>query len=93
MLSVAEQVTDLARQIRLDVPGATTNVQVFGSGAVSLEVRIRDRLFVMDFSPSQGFGVDEVGGTAEEGFNSGYRHGTKKFDEAVEMLRSLLIAT
>jgi predicted enzyme related to lactoylglutathione lyase len=61
----------------------------FPAGGAMLDIRRRDgRLFVMSYSPSHGFGVDEVG--ADDGFIPAYRFVSSDFDPAAKELRRLV---
>src|SRR5438552_804552 len=62
-MGVPEDVARFANDLR--GRGVSTEITTFPSGAVMLDVRRGDRLFVLAYSPSwPGFGVDEVlGGT------------------------------
>jgi hypothetical protein len=84
------KMTSLAKQIEESFSGSTTEVEIFSSGSAMLEVRRQGRLFVMAYLSSGDFGVDEVG--KDEGFETGYRMVSNKFDEAAEELYRLLHA-
>ena len=83
-----EQISDLAQKIRLDFSEAIVTLECFSSGAAMLDVQLYDKLFVMAYSPTSGFGIDEV--EEEEGFNIGYRFNTKKFSVAAAELNKLI---
>ena len=84
-----ENLRELARKIEQTFPNTTTDVQPFPSGAVMLDVRRTDRLFVLAYMPSSGwFGVDEV--HHEDGFGDQYRFGSQVFEEAAMELHRLL---
>jgi hypothetical protein len=82
------EITLLARQIEASFPRSTTEVSTFPSGSAILDVRWHGRLFVMAHSPAGEFGVDEVG--EGEGFDTGYRFISNRFNEAAEELYRLL---
>ena len=67
---------------------ARTDLEVFSSGAAILDVRLKNRLFVLAYYPRHGFGVDEV--LENEGFNTGYRFVTKDLHAAEQELLRLL---
>lgn len=52
-----------------------------------LDVVRQGRLYVMAYSPSSGFGVDEV--RSSEGFLTSYEYVTSNFDSAAAKLRTL----
>lgn len=90
MSATANSIKNLADQIRATFPGATTDVEDFPSGAAVLDVRWRGRALVLVFTPSGGFGVDELG--SEEGFETGYAFSSEDFTSASEeMLRRLRV--
>jgi len=72
-------------------PETTAALETFSSGSALLVVGKGGRLFVLTYSPSGGFGVDEV--LEGEAFDSGYRFVSKDVDAAVEELHRLLQAT
>jgi hypothetical protein len=82
------EITLLARQIEAAYSGSTTELETFPSGTAMLDVRWQGRLFVMAYSPADGFGVDEV--REGEDFNMGYQFVSNEFDEAAEELHRLL---
>src|SRR5687767_13629300 len=52
----------LVQSLETQVPGVTTELTQFPSGAIMLDVRRSDgRAFVLDFTPAHGYTVDEVG--------------------------------
>ena len=61
----------LAEELHRCPAAFTIELVTFPSGAAMLDVRYRERLFVMVYSPSSGFGVDEV--RTHEGLGIGYR--------------------
>ena len=69
-------------------PGVTYEVTPFASGAVYLDVWRDSRLFVLFYSPNEGFGVDEM--LKNDGFASGYRYCFPDFESAAEKLRRLV---
>ena len=81
----------ISEQIDHNFPGSVTELDIFSSGAMMLDVRYRDRLFVIDCTSSRGIGVDEV--TEADGFNTGYNFITEDVDAAiVELNRLMLLA-
>jgi hypothetical protein len=88
-MALFEDVTRFAEEIRQGSADVQTEITTFPSGAVSLDVRVGGRAFVLDYFPSYDmFGVDELAG--DGGFNSGYRFGFKDFDSARAKLLNLL---
>ena len=69
--------------------GVSTEITTFSSGAVMLDIRRGDRLFIFAYSPSwPGFGVGEV--LDDEGFDMGYRFGFPDIESAKAKLVSML---
>jgi hypothetical protein len=88
MSEIFLQVKALADQLTASGPGVWLEVEEFPSGAVSLNVRLRGRAWVMDYSPRRGFCVDELG--PGEGFTTDYRYVVDDFDEAAQILLRLM---
>lgn len=86
--TILEQISDLAKKIELDFPGAVTTLECFSSGAAMLDIHLNDKLFVMAYFPAHGFGIDEVG--EEDGFNTGYKFSTQDFYVAKEKVNQLI---
>jgi hypothetical protein len=82
------EIESLVARIKASFPGVVTEVEHFPSGAAMLDVRWLGRLFVLAYSPSGGFGVDEV--KDDEGMEMGYRFRSADYAEAVEELFRLL---
>jgi hypothetical protein len=82
-----EKIRQLTKQVQ-DSFGAVTELTVFGSGSAMLDVRSRGRVFVLVYSPTSGFGVDEA--RESDAFDTGYRFITQDFESAAEELRRLL---
>jgi hypothetical protein len=69
--------------------GASTQVTEFDSGGVMLDVRCSNgRTFVLTFSPSLGYGVDEV--SARDGLGNDYRFVYSTFHPAAVKLHELI---
>ncbi|MEH1937638.1 MAG: hypothetical protein V7L14_28800 [Nostoc sp.] len=86
--TILEKISALAKQIELSFPGAITTVEIFPSGSAMLDIHLHNKLFVMAYSPTHGFGIDEVGD--EDGFDTGYRFNTKDFYVATEEVNKLI---
>ena len=71
-------VDDLAELVRRRYPPATAAVGHRSSGRIVLDVVLGERLFVLEYFPGEGFGVDEV--ADEEAFLVGSRN---VFDDAI----------
>jgi hypothetical protein len=86
-MGVPEEVARFADDLR--GRGVSTEITTFPSGAVMLDVRSGDRLFVLAYSPSwPGFGVDEV--SNGEGFGANYRFGFPDLESAKAKVVSML---
>ncbi len=83
-----QQIRVLRDEIERTYPGAEAHIEGFASGAATLDVRWRTRVFVLAYSPSRGFGVDEL--QEGEGFETGYRFASPDFEGAAAELHRLL---
>jgi hypothetical protein len=88
--SIIQRLSSLADEIRNSVSGADVELTEFPSGSAMLDVRISGRLYVLEYSPTRGFGVDEV--QDGEGFTLGYRFASGDVQAAAEELSNLLSA-
>jgi lactoylglutathione lyase len=70
--------------------GIGAELTTFPSGSAMLDVRRAGRAFVMAYTPTHGFGVDEV--HAGDGFLTGYRFVFADFEAAARQLRTLALA-
>ena len=87
--SVAEQMRQLAQRLEADLNGLRAELTEFPSGGAMLDVRIADgRAFVMAYSPSAGFGVDEL--RADDGFGTEYEFVADEFEKAEQQIQQLL---
>jgi hypothetical protein len=89
--TILDKISALAKQIELSFPGAITTLEIFSSSSAMLDIRLHNKLFVMAYSPTNGFGIDEVG--EEDGFDTGYRFNTKDFYVATEEVNKLIKST
>ena len=85
-MAVPDDVAHFAGELR--AAGTATEVTTFPSGAVMLDVRRGDHLYVLAYSPSTGFGVDEV--LDGDGIGTSYRFGFPDFESAKAKVLSLL---
>jgi len=89
MTTTLSPLTTLADGLEAEFTGTTAKLTEFPSGGAMLDVRRGDgRLFVLDYIPSQGYGVDEA--RPSDGFGTGYRFAFADFGSAAEKLRQLL---
>ena len=85
----ADQMRQLAQQLEAEQTAVRADLTEFASGGAMLDVRrADDRAFVMAYSPSAGFGVDEL--RPNDGFGTGYRFVVGEFERAAEQLQRLL---
>jgi lactoylglutathione lyase len=70
--------------------GIEAELTTFPSGSAMLDVRRAGRAFVMAYTPSDGFGVDEL--QPDDGFVTGYRFVFDAFEPAARQLRALALA-
>jgi hypothetical protein len=76
------------QELELNFPHIKVEIEKFSSGAVMLDIRYQDRLFVVDYSPNGEYAVDEV--SNQDAFNSGYNFITHNFESVSEQLREKL---
>jgi lactoylglutathione lyase len=89
MTFTVNQMAELAEAIEREVAGSKAELTGFPGGGAMLDVRrVDNRSFVMAFTPSHGFGVDEV--REDDGFVTGYRFAFSEFAPAADQLRELL---
>ncbi|MEH2409554.1 hypothetical protein [Nostoc sp.] len=86
--TILENISALAKQIELSFPGAIITLESFPSCSAMLDIHLHNKLFVMVYSPTHGFGIDEV--REEDGFGTGYRFNTKDFYVPTEELNKLI---
>ena len=84
-----EKIQVLSGQIA-NLDGANVELTVFPSGAAMLHVVRSKRLFVLNFSPTRRFGVDEV--HEDDGFLISYRFTSDDFEPAAAELRDIVNA-
>jgi hypothetical protein len=77
----------LADQIRV-LYCAKVEVEIFPSNAMMLDIFYQDKLFVIAYSPSSGFGVDEI--KEGEGFITSYNFYTDEIDLAEQQIYKLI---
>ena len=70
------------------VPGVQVNLHRFPSGAATLDVVRDERLYVLDYSPTRRFGVDEV--KDGEGFLISYGFTSEDYEPAAKRLWELV---
>ena len=76
--------------LRTDALGIEAELTTFPTGGAMLDVRRAGRAFVMAYTPTHGFGVDEL--HEGDGFVTGYRFVFADFEPAARQLRALAIA-
>jgi hypothetical protein len=75
----------LAANLRQRHEDISTEISVFPSGAVFLDVRRGDRAWVLAYSPTHDqFGVDELGD--HDGFTTSYMYTTNELEAAAQIL-------
>lgn len=88
-MALSEQIAGLASDLRKNPQIAKVRYATFPSGAISLDVWINDRMFVLHYFPTGAlFGVDEV--KDADGIGNEYRYRLHDFDAAKSRLLSLL---
>jgi hypothetical protein len=86
--TILSQISALAKQIELSFSGAKIDLEFYSSGAAMLDIHCNNRLFVLAYSPNNGFGVDEV--KDEDFFGMGFSFSTNHFNVAAEQLNKLI---
>jgi hypothetical protein len=81
---------DLGRDLYARFPSATASLSIGARNARMLDVRLNQRMFVLEQRPEQGYGVGEV--TEDHGFNMGYAQTFEDFEQAKECLLAMLHA-
>lgn len=90
MTTAIHQIEELASSLEADFAGVQTQVQKFPSGGAMLDVRRADgRMFVMSYSPTHGFGVDQP--RPEDGFTTDFRFTCTEFEKAADQIRGLVV--
>jgi len=88
-VTYVEQATQLADRLR-KVPNVSIDFESFPSGAAMIDVRLRDRVFVLACFPSRNLcGVDELGDD-EIPFTYHYKYVYPDFDSAATQLLTML---
>src|SRR5882672_11301872 len=88
--AVFTEMKQLREGLAAEPIGIESELTTFPSGSAMLDVRRGGRAFVMAYTPSHGFGVDEL--HADDGFVTRYRFVYEKFELAAQQLRSMAIA-
>jgi hypothetical protein len=78
----------LLKRLQAIFPAAELELERFPSGAWLLDMRLEERFFVASFSPSDGYGFDEV--KDGDGLTSNFTHAASGLDELVEGLSKLV---
>jgi predicted enzyme related to lactoylglutathione lyase len=87
--NLGSSLESLAIGLKSEVPGANVEFTCFPSGGAMIDVRRSDqRAFVLAYSPSHGYAVDEV--HVDDGFLNGYRFAYTDFNPAAEKLIELV---
>jgi len=85
-----EEVLTLKSKLETEFPSASFTVESFDSGAIAFEIRLGERLIVVDYYLKHGFCVDEIGD--DTGFNSGYADCFDNLIDVENKLQLLLMA-
>jgi hypothetical protein len=83
-----EAVASLEQKLRGQFPTAVLDVTWFASSAFMVDVRLGSRLFVVAFSPTTGFGVDEV--QESDDIDTSFRYSAANVDEVISKLTNLV---
>jgi hypothetical protein len=90
-MTTAVNLTDLLDEIRAKFVGLRGEVTSFDSGAAMLDVWWRDRFWVLEYSPRDGYVLDNE--SEKHPFNSGFSFATQDFEAARQWLLNSLEAT
>jgi hypothetical protein len=85
---IHSKIENLAKKLELSFPGCNTEIDSFPSGSIMLDISRDKRLFVLAYSPKDGFCVDEV--YKHDAFNSGYSFCSENLDIAFERLIEII---
>jgi len=86
-----DAVQALVSDLRDSFTGVVVTDSTFPSGALFLDVRLNQRVWVLMYSPQHDrYGIDELRG--DDGFSTGYAHSASSFAEASQILLGLLRA-
>jgi hypothetical protein len=85
-LNIEQLKADLQRRL----PDASITLREGRQGIAMLSIVRNERLFVMEFRPNEGYGVDEINDGVNNGWNMGYRHVISDFNSAAQKLLDLL---
>ncbi len=78
---------ELANRLATENAGLQTQVTAFPSGSAMLDARRDGRAWVMAYSPSHGFGVDQL--HPDDGFTTGFDFVSTQFEPAARRLGEL----
>jgi hypothetical protein len=85
---IFEDLKSFAIEIESLCKDTRTDLASFPSGAIMLDVFCKDRFFVLVYSPSAGFGVDEV--TNDDSLGTSYKFHLPTLDMAKAKLKLLM---
>ena len=87
-LNILEGIQSFARELELLDKNTKTDVASFSSGAIMLDVFCQDRMFALVYSPTAGFGVDEI--QEEDSLGISYKFHLNNLDSAKKKLKQLM---
>jgi hypothetical protein len=85
---ILEKIKIFARELEQLNGDTKTDLVSFDSGAIMLDIFCQSRMFVLAYSPRNGFGIDEI--KDDDGFELGYKFHAENFDTAKEKIKELL---
>jgi len=90
MTTAIDQMRGLMGELGQGQDGIDFQLTLFPSGSAMLDLRKSGRAFVMAYSPTAGFSVDELG--PDEGLSNHYAFNASDFSSAADHLRSLTVS-
>lgn len=85
---VVDMADSLQESLRSVYPAAEFTLKRYPDAGWMLDVRLGERFFVVDFSPTRGFGFDEI--EVDEGLDSSFSRAASDFNDLVEKLVVLM---
>ncbi|MET0386572.1 MAG: hypothetical protein ABW321_11465 [Polyangiales bacterium] len=85
---VADMADSLQHRLKTLYPAMEFALRRYPSAGWMLDIRLGERFFVVDFSPTRGFGFDEI--EDEEGLDSSFTRAASGLDDLLEKLAVLV---
>lgn len=85
-------IQELAADLRMRISDASVALREGNRGKAMLSVARNGRMFVMEFRPNEGYGIDEINDDVNNGWNMGYRHVFTDFELGAQKLLDLVLS-